>query len=236
MKNYLKKNLKSRQIIKGAHAPNVEAEIFRLQGRVLSKIYNLPGKKKITTSLDFGCGQGATVNFFHQLGYDAYGVDMCESDIEKAKKHYPHIADKFKLCRPDVFKTPIKKFTDNKKISLITAHRSLFYFDKEDFKKMLRNFNNSLNPNGLIFASMISAKSSYFKFSKKTKDAWLRETKNYSGKRTKLKDHFNFFCDSKEDVINKFSIFKKVKIGSSHFQLDIKDLLIHYYLILCKKK
>ena len=35
---------------------------------------------------------------------------MCESDIEKAKKHYPHIADKFKLCRPDVFKTPLKKF------------------------------------------------------------------------------------------------------------------------------
>ena len=47
MKDYLKKNLKSRQIIKGAHAPNVEAEIFRLHGRVLSKIYNLPGKKKL---------------------------------------------------------------------------------------------------------------------------------------------------------------------------------------------
>lgn len=235
MKYYLKKNLESRTTIGGSNAPNVEDAIFRLHGRVLKNNYKLPSKKKLTTLLDFGCGQGATVNFFNQNGYDAYGIDICENDIEIAKRRYPHIADKFKTCRPDVFKTPITKFTNNKKISLITGHRSLNFLDEEDFNLLLKNFNRSLEPKGLVYASMMSSKSTYAKHSKKTKDNWLREV-TFSGKRVKLKKYFEFFCNSKKDVISKFSIFRKVQVGSYHFQLDENDMYIHYYLILCQKK
>ena len=135
---FKKKPKKVQKSYWGSNSPNVEDAIFRLQGKVLNNMYKLPSNKNITTSLDFGCGQGSTVNFFHQAGYDAYGIDICKGDIEIAKRRYPYIADKFKLCKPDVFKTPLKKFTDNKKISLITGHRSLMYFDKEDFEKLLK--------------------------------------------------------------------------------------------------
>ena len=40
-------------------------------------------KKKI---LDFGCGQGGNLNFFHKLGFDVYGVDISKKDINIAKK------------------------------------------------------------------------------------------------------------------------------------------------------
>ena len=69
MKYYLRKNLKYRKVIGGSNSPNVEDAIFRLQGKVLNNMYKLPSNKNITTSLDFGCGQGSTVNFFHQAGY-----------------------------------------------------------------------------------------------------------------------------------------------------------------------
>ena len=232
MKYYLRKNLKYRKVIGGSNSPNVEDAIFRLQGKVLNNMYKLPSHKKITTSLDFGCGQGSTVNFFHQAGYDAYGIDICKGDIEIAKKRYPYIADKFKLCKPDVFKTPLKKFTDNKKISLITGHRSLMYFDKEDFEKLLKNFNNSMTSNGLLYASMLSTKSTFFQYTKRSKFEWLRERVS---KKTFNLDYM-FFCESKKDVVKKFSIFKKMLIGSYHYQLDENDKLTHYYQILCKKK
>ena len=153
MKSYLIKNHKLWQ--KSYSAPNVENVIFRLQGRILKKQYKLPKKNKLTTMLDFGCGQGATVNFFNQCGYDAYGVDISEIDIEIAKVRYPQIAHKFFVCKPDVFKVPMTKFTENKKISLITGQQSLYYFDKEDFFTLLKNFKNSLETKGLLFASMI---------------------------------------------------------------------------------
>ena len=232
MKSYLIKNHKLWQ--KSYSAPNVENVIFRLQGRILKKQYKLPKKNKLTTTLDFGCGQGATVNYFNQCGYDAYGVDISEIDIEIAKVRYPQIAHKFFVCKPDVFKVPMTKFTENKKISLITGQQSLYYFDKEDFFTLLKNFKNSLETKGLLYASMMSTSHTYYKYSKKTEFQWLRKT-NFSGKRLKFKDYYNFHCASEEDVCKKFSIFKKIYCGSYHLQIEEDETNNHHYIILCQK-
>ena len=180
-------------------APNVENVIFRLQGRVLKPKFKLPDINKQTTSLDFGCGQGAIVNYLQKIGYDAYGIDISKVDIEIAKKRYPHIADKFRLCKPDAYNVMMTKFTDGKKISLITGQQSLYYFDKNEFNILLKNFNNSLTSNGLIYASMMSTQHTYHKYSKKTKYEWLRES-SFTGKRFKFSKYFNFHCKSKKDV------------------------------------
>ena len=83
MDKYLKNNYSFWQY--GYTAPNVENVIFRLHGRILKYKYKLPHVKKPTVTLDFGCGQGAIVNYFHQQGYDAYGIDISKTDIEIAK-------------------------------------------------------------------------------------------------------------------------------------------------------
>ena len=38
------------------------------------------------------------------------------------------------------------KFTDNKKITLITGQQAVYYFDKDHFNHLLKNFKNSLVP------------------------------------------------------------------------------------------
>ena len=233
MKKYLVNNNKFWQT--SYSAPNVENVIFRLQGRILSYEFNLPRKNRMTTALDFGCGQGATVNYLHQCGYDAYGVDISEVDINVAKLRYPHISHKFFKCNPDVFNTPITKFTDNKKISLITCQQSLYYFDKKDFNKLLKNFNRSLEPKGLLYSSMISTSHTYYKHSKNTDDDWLKEV-NFSGKRFKIKNYYMFYCASEDDVVERFKNFKKIYSGSYHLVFDRKETNNHHYFILCKKK
>lgn len=64
MKKYLISNSKIWQ--NNYYAPNVESYIFRLLGRILKPQFKLPKKNKITTSLDFGCGQGSTVNYLNR--------------------------------------------------------------------------------------------------------------------------------------------------------------------------
>ena len=233
MDKYLKNNYEFWQY--GYNAPNVENVIFRLHGRILKHKYKLPHVKKPTVVLDFGCGQGAIVNYFHLQGYDAYGVDLSITDIEIAKRRYPHIAHKFRLCKPDVFNTPMTRFTDNKKITLITGQQAVYYFDKVHFSKLMKNFRNSLVPKGLIYASMMSHEHTYYKFSKKTKYKWLRET-TFTGKRFKVKKYFNFHCETKKDVIDKFSIFKPVYVGSYHLEIEPDETNNHHFVILCQKK
>ena len=81
---------------KGYEAPNVDHHMFRFFGRILRPEFSLP--KKNERLLDFGCGQGAAVNYFHMNGFNAQGVDISRSDISSAQIRYPHIKNKFSIC------------------------------------------------------------------------------------------------------------------------------------------
>ena len=233
MKHYLKQNLLQRRTF--YDATNVSDVVFKLYGNILKKKYKLPYKNKLTTVLDFGCGQGATVNFFNQCGFDAYGVDISKIDIEKAKTRYPHIAHKFTLCKPDSFNAPMTKYTENKKISLISCIRSIYYFDKEDFNTLLVNFKKSLKTKGLLYVSLISSSHTIYKFAKETKYQWLKKIE-FKSNNVNLRNYFCFFTESKEDICKKFQIFKKIFVGSHHTELDKTNMNGHHYLFLCQKK
>lgn len=80
---------------KGYEAPNVDHNAFRFFGRILKPEFNLP--RDYEKMLDFGCGQGAAVNYLHMNGFDAQGVDISEKDIAIAKARFPHINSKFSV-------------------------------------------------------------------------------------------------------------------------------------------
>jgi 2-polyprenyl-3-methyl-5-hydroxy-6-metoxy-1,4-benzoquinol methylase len=82
---------------RGYIAPNVDACVFRFYGRILKPDFGLAGSGE--TVVDFGCGQGAAVNFFNTQGFDAWGCDISETDISAAKIRYPHLHRK--LCVVD---------------------------------------------------------------------------------------------------------------------------------------
>ena len=66
------------------NSPNVENFIFRLKPKIIDLYINPKKKIKI---LDFGCGEGANLEYFvKKYKYDGYGVDISRTSIKKAQK------------------------------------------------------------------------------------------------------------------------------------------------------
>ena len=98
MSSYLEKNL---QYWSGTYeAPNVESFIFRFYGRILKFDYGIDGSNH-ERLLDFGCGQGGTLNYFDKLGFDCFGVDIAQNDIRAAQRSIPRIADQLMVIDPN---------------------------------------------------------------------------------------------------------------------------------------
>lgn len=204
----------------GYHAPNVDHMVFRMFGRILKPQFGLP--KNHEKLLDFGCGQGSAINFFHQNGFDVRGVDISEFDLGIAKSRYPYISQKFDLITP----YPNDKHEYQKsKYKVITAFQSLYYFSKEDFQRTIKKLYDSLEVGGVIFATMMGTKSEeFYQNSIATDDPWLRIV-DFKNDRIQVENYYMFFVESEKDLINKFDLFKPVHVGyySAKFRNDEGD-------------
>ena len=85
-------------------ADNVDHAAFRVSGRILRPDFDLPSHQE--NNLDFGCGTGATVNYYNTLGFKSYGVDSSNTAIKIAQKKYPHLVKNFILIDPLPQKKP----------------------------------------------------------------------------------------------------------------------------------
>jgi len=196
---------------KGYNAPMVDHHMFRFYGRILKPYFNLPALGSTTSLLDFGCGQGAAVNYFTSLKFDAYGCDISTHDIGVAKTRFSNIANAFSLCDPDPKK--VELYGPLPKYDIITGFQSLYYFSKPDFQALMGKLYDQLKPGGVFFATMMSVKSSeFYDNSAPTADEWLRAV-NFSNSRVKCKDYYIFFVESEEDLKSRFSMFKPLHIG-----------------------
>lgn len=218
--NYKKANYNYWQ--KGYAAPNVEPAIFRFYGKYLKEKY----KKKLKL-LDFGCGQGAAVNFFCKNKIDAYGVDISKTDISKAKKKYKKIKNKFFHIEnlKDINKLNIKNF------DVITCVQSLYYLSNSDLKSYLIFFKSLLVKNGILYSTMITTKSSLFN-NKAAKNGLSLVNKDNE---KKIRSHYINFTHSYKDLKKKFKIFKVTKTGYYSFCLDKNNDINHHYTIIAKK-
>src|SRR5208283_5150405 len=97
MEEYLEKNHDYWQ--KGYQAENVESFVFRPYGVVFKAELGIDGSKH-EKCLDFGCGQGAALGFFKKKGFDVYGVDISQVDIECCKQKMPEISEHFAVIDP----------------------------------------------------------------------------------------------------------------------------------------
>lgn len=194
---------------KGYEAPNVDHHTFRFFGRILKPEFGLPRSNE--KLLDFGCGQGAAVNFFHTNGFSAQGVDISEKDVSIAKARFSHIKDKFSICHPDPKAQQL--YGTERQYGVITAFQSLYYFSKPDFELLIKRLYDQLAPGGIFFATMMGVQSKeFYNNSKPTHDKWLRKV-DFSNDRLEVKNYFIFFVDDENDLVDKFKIFKPVHIG-----------------------
>jgi len=216
--NYLDKNKEYWNI--GYNAFNVDHSVFCFYGRILKPEFGMGGNHE--KLLDFGCGQGAGVNFFAMQGFHARGVDMSNTDIAIAKMRYPYLAQNFSVCDPDPKNNDYYGFSDD--VSVVTAIQSLYYLSDTDFQTCIEKLYNSMKPSGIFFATMMGECSKeYFDNSVEFKDG-LRSVK-FQNNRLNVDEYYMSFIKNEEHLKQKFSMFKPVHVGyySAKFRNDEGD-------------
>ena len=223
--DYLQKNYEYWQ--QGYEAENVESSVFRVYGRVFKSQFDIDGSKH-EKLLDFGCGSGATLCFFKSKGFDVYGVDISEPDIQRCKQRMPDIADHFITIDPKPNETDV--FFGGR-YDIVTAVQSLYYLSNADLRKRLLSLFNQMEEGALIYATMMGIKCDFFYSNSVEYEDGLRKVE-FSTKRLQIKDYFVNFTTDENDLLLKFNMFKKIHIGyyADRFRED-EGTSFHYTFI-----
>lgn len=215
---------------KGYAAGNVESHIFRMFGRILKYEFGQDGTHGERT-LDFGCGQGATSFFFRRNGYEVFGVDISEVDIDVAKQSIPDQAGNF-LVIPSKPSADDMFFGGN--FDLITASQSLYYLDNDDLAVRLNTLNNMLKDDGFVYFTMMGKKHYMFEHAKEDKNGLWKVDFNLP--RLEAKNYYLQFMDSEEDMVEKFKIFEPIHIGYYDHKLRSDEGSGFHYTFFGRKK
>lgn len=205
MEDYLRSN--SDFWCRGYDAENVESFVFRVYGRILKPEFGLSGGNH-ERLLDFGCGEGAALSFFDRKGFDVYGVDISEIDIEKCKNKMPRIAEHFSVIDPtpragDVYY--------GGEYDVVIAIESLFYLSDTDLEERLVSLKNQMKPGAVFYSTMLSPKTWYYNHSVEYGNG-LRKIDIDNG-RVRWKNLYINFTASEEALLSRFRMFEKRHIG-----------------------
>ena len=231
---YLDKNNKYwERGYKGYPNENIESFIFRPYGRILDENFQpggaLRSKKRM---LDFGCGSGQPLCFFKDKGFDVFGVDISQKNIDRCKERMPGIQEQFSLINPSPSKSQLF-FKGN--FGLITAIQSLYYFSDLDLQIILQCLYDQMVDGGIIYATMIGSKSWHYKKSSKYNDGLsLFSAETRTGK---IDEHYLNFTKSENDLKKKFNIFEPLHTGfHSERYRDEEGADFHYTFVGVKNK
>jgi len=192
---------------KGYEAENVESFVFRPYGRIFKSEFSLLGTNN-EKLLDFGCGQGAALQFFKSKGFDVYGIDISESVIRRCKEKMSDISSHFAVIPPEPSEHDV--FFEGS-YDLIIAIQSLYYYSDHYLKVRLKSLFNQMKPGSIIYATMMGPGHYMHEYSKEYKDGLRRI--EFRLPRLQRKNYYVNFTYSEEDLINKFSLFEKVHVG-----------------------
>jgi SAM-dependent methyltransferase len=191
--------------------PNPESYVFRIFGRVLSQEFHLNGQAS-EKLLDFGCGSGGNMRFFHSKGFDVFGVDQSAVDIARCKVRIPEKAAQFLTISPESFEDDL--WFPNVTFDVITAFQVLYYLSNSDLELRVRSLHRMLKPGGIFIATMMSKSSWYYDMSSPFEDG-LRLVKFHRDQDIGrpglvLNNHYINFTEDAEELKQKFNQFKPV--------------------------
>jgi len=130
-------------------------KIFKKEGKVflepreempeLVKLFNKRGVKKV---LDLGCGSGRHVIYFAKNGFDVCGIDVAPIGLKITKDWLKQEKLRANLKVGDFFKKlPYK----NNFFGAIVAVQAISHGKIENIRKLIKEMERILKPNGLIF-------------------------------------------------------------------------------------
>lgn len=204
---------------RGYTAPNVDSSLFRFYGRILKHDFpHLRGSRLV----DFGCGQGASVNFLHQVGFDVIGVDSSSTDIEAGRILFPHVANRLELCDIDPNKVPYYGYSEN--VAVVTAVQSLYYLNDEHFDACIRKIASAMVPGGVFYATMMGTRCAEFYDNSVDAGGGLRKVE-FANDRVQVSDYYMSFIEDEAHLKRKFHLFRPLHIGyyAARFRNDEGD-------------
>lgn len=210
----------------GYEAENVDHPVFRVYGTIFRDDFGIDGSRG-EKLLDFGCGQGAAVNFFAGKGFEAYGIDISETDIRRAGERYTHIADRFEVISPkpkedDVF------FGGG--YDVVVAIQSLHYLSDTDMKVRLKSLYDQMPDGAILFATMLGTQSYYWDHATPYEDGLYKITIDWD--RVKVNDYYTTFVRNEQDLVRKFSLFQPVHTGfyTARFRSDEGEFFFYSFV------
>lgn len=105
------------------------------------------------TVLDCGAGGNCPpLAIFLEHGYKTYGIEISDSQIEKAKKFSEQYGLELNISKGDMRELP---FEDNS-ISYIYSYNSIFHMTKKDIAKSINEIKRVLRPEGICCLNFLS--------------------------------------------------------------------------------
>jgi SAM-dependent methyltransferase len=194
------------------YAPNVESFIFRFYGRILKFDFGIDGAnhEKI---FDFGCGEGGALKFFHDNGFEVFGVDIAERDIQEAQKtlssgrKQDKTSAHFELIEPHP--VPNQRYFDSihqgkEWIDVAISIQTLDFLSDSDCEVVLQNIYSQMKKGSIIYASFNGYQMYYRNHAEYIGDG-LWHVK-FSNDRVSYDINYNF-VESREKLIEKFHMF-----------------------------
>lgn len=112
------------------------------------------------------CGAGGAyppLSIFSEFGYKTYGIEISNSQIEKAEKFSEHHNLELNISKGDMRKLPF----GNEAISYIYSYNSIFHMTKKDIEKSINEIKRVLKPGGLFCVNFLSLKDGWYGDGKK---------------------------------------------------------------------
>jgi SAM-dependent methyltransferase len=167
------------------------------------------------------------MSYFNQKGFETYGFEFSESAVEKSKFAFPNVSKNIKVGD---FTKKIDYF-DGLKFDFIFSNQVLYYADRKCLQVAIEQINEILNPNGLVFFTMLGTKNYYYSNSIPLPNSDLRRI-TLTGRLNEVTDAI-FIKDEKE-LVDTFNLFDPLFVG--HYDVSMREGSGFHFQYLGKKK
>lgn len=125
------------------------------------RFHNIFMRPNIPTGrvLDFGCGSGNNLAFFHDQGYEAHGTEITPEVLPLIAENRGDVS-RVKILDPACDKLP---YPDGH-FDLILSNQVLYYLASEaNIRLICKEFSRVLRPGGAVFFTMIGPRNYYIR-------------------------------------------------------------------------
>jgi cyclopropane fatty-acyl-phospholipid synthase-like methyltransferase len=159
-------------------------------------------------SLDFGCGEGSTVQYFHQQGFSSFGVDINKSSLDTALARYPHLEGKLLEVPFKLESIPFPEVI----FDVVTSRNVFYYLPPDILKSTLNVIRNKMNSKSFLYCTMMKVGGYYYKHSNLLENNMRRV--QFDNRRIK-KNTDILFVEDKEHLGSIFEGFELIEFGEA---------------------